>query len=65
MEILRENLLLKEVESGSSNNIFNSLKVPINSGSLSYSHALSVDDFSTVLLVLFLGNPLGLEGGEG
>ena len=60
-----ENLLLKEVESRFSNDFFNSIKVPINSGSLSYSYALSVDDFSTVLLVLFLGDPLGFEGGEG
>ena len=29
------------------------------------SHAFSVDDLSTILLVLFLGDPLALEGGEG
>ncbi len=28
------------------------------------SHALSVDDLGTVLLVLLLGDPLALEGGE-
>ena len=30
-----------------------------------YSAAFSVDDASTMLVVLFLGNPGGSEGGEG
>ena len=29
------------------------------------SHAFSVDDLSTILFVLFLSDPLALEGGEG
>ena len=29
------------------------------------SHTFSVDDLSTILLILFLGDPLTLEGGEG
>jgi len=32
---------------------------------LVYSLALSVDDLGTVLFILILGDPLGLEGGEG
>ena len=29
------------------------------------SHAFSMDDLSTILFVLLLGDPLALEGGEG